>query len=122
MRAEAEGIVRTCRSAVMARAAVEVVDVPLAAVVAEVGLAEVGADAAVAAEAAFTLLFTKRCSLASKVMVEPLGCPENRAVLLESRVRTLRAGAAVGLACETKVSAGTSFTTFHLSAAPGETA
>jgi hypothetical protein len=49
----------------MARAAGEVVDVPLAAILAEVGAAEVGAAEVVAAEAAFTLLFTKRCSLAS---------------------------------------------------------
>jgi hypothetical protein len=93
------------------------VDEPLAASADEV-LGEVD-EAAAAAETAFTLLFTKRCSLASNVMVEPLGCPENRAAaFVESRVRVLRAGTVVELACETKVCAGTSFTTFHL--APGE--
>ncbi len=70
MRAEAEGIVRTCLSmfAVRATETGATVDEPLAAIV-----DEVGADAADAAELVFTLLFTKRCSLASKVMVE-LSC------------------------------------------------
>ena len=53
MRAEAEGIVRACLSTVMARAAGVLVDVPLAAIVDEVGAdevcaAEVGADEVVA--------------------------------------------------------------------------
>src|ERR1700730_5180509 len=45
-------------------------------------------------------------------MVELLACPD---ALLELRVRALRAGAVVGLECETKLCAGTSFsfTTFH---------
>jgi hypothetical protein len=54
----------------MARAAGVLVDVPLAAIVDEVGAdevcaAEVGADEVVAGETVFTALFTKRCSLAS---------------------------------------------------------
>ena len=69
-RADAEGIVRTCLSTVMARATGALVDAPLAAIVDDVATdeacaAEVGADAVVAAETALTLLFTKRCSLAS---------------------------------------------------------
>src|ERR1700676_1826996 len=44
-------------------------------------------------------------------MVELLGCVETP---LESRVRVLRAGTVVALACETKASAGASFTTFQL--------
>ena len=74
------------------------------------------ADEVVAAELAFTLLFTKRCSLASYAIVDPLDFPENRAAtLLESRVRTLRVGTVAEDAWETKAYAGTSFTTFHLS-------
>jgi hypothetical protein len=62
IRAEAEGIVRTCLSmfAVRATEAEATVDEPLAAIA-----DEVGADATDAAGLAFTLLFTKRCSLAS---------------------------------------------------------
>jgi hypothetical protein len=69
-RADAEGIVRTCLSIVMARAAGVLVDAPLAAIVDDVVAeeacaAEVDAAAVVAAETALTLLFTKRCSLPS---------------------------------------------------------
>jgi hypothetical protein len=73
-------------------------------------------DEVVTDDLAFTLLFTKRCSLASYAIVELLDCPENRlAALLESSVRTLRAGTVVDDTWETKACAGTSFTTFHLS-------
>ena len=89
----------------MVRAGGALVDEPFAVIadeagVDEVGVAAVGADDVVVAEAAFTLLFTKRCSLPSKAMLEPLSCAETP---LDSRVRALRAGAVVGLACETKV-------------------
>jgi hypothetical protein len=88
----------------MVRAYAALVDDPFAAIVDEAGVEEVrvdelGADVVVS-EAAFTLLFTKRCSLPSKAMLAPLSCAETP---LDSRVRALRAGAVVGLACETKV-------------------
>jgi hypothetical protein len=51
--------------AVRATGAEGTVDEPLAASVDEVSVDEVGADATDAADLAFTLLFTKRCSLAS---------------------------------------------------------
>ena len=40
--------------------------------------------------------------------MEPFGCPE------ALRVRVVRAGTVVELACETNACAGASFTTFHL--------
>jgi hypothetical protein len=49
----------------MARAGKVVVDEPFAATAGEAAVDEVRADGVVAAGAAFTLLFTKRCSLAS---------------------------------------------------------
>jgi hypothetical protein len=54
----------------MVRAGGALVDEPFAVIadeagVDEVGVAAVGADDVVVAEAAFTLLFTKRCCLAS---------------------------------------------------------
>lgn len=66
IRADAEGIVRTCLSmfAVRATEAEATVDEPRAAIVG-VGVDAVGPDATGAAGLAFPLLFTKRCSLAS---------------------------------------------------------
>jgi hypothetical protein len=92
---------------------------PFAAVGAEVDDAEVAAEELILAVLAFTLLFTKRCSLASNAMVDLLGWPE---VVLEPSVRVLRVGTVAGVACETKDCAGTSFTTFHLPSLPAEAA
>ena len=62
--------------------------------------------------------FTKRCSLASYTIAAPAA--EAAPALPELTVRARRAGVVEGLACETKVSRGGSFTTFHLVLAASE--